>query len=282
MWLGQNMPDDGVGCPTCVGSDGRLYEWVEGIDGLGAPSGVWRPVAQGEEERGMGGVAQDANGQLYEWVQGIDGLGHPVGFWKKALKRLVKRALPVARQFAPFVPGGAAALTAATPFLRQAGLAGNGLGALYAAPDGTVYEVQGISADDELDGADDELRGFADDGFEGFSAGDELDGLADDELQSLAADDELSDDGAILGFADDGDLLGMNGSDALHGLAEDEINGIDADDLDGAEANEMEGVDGYVRERGVHGLDAYVPDAPRQTPWFKPPTQAPSLWTPLW
>lgn len=283
MRLGQNAPDDGVGCPTCVGSDGRLYEWVEGIDGLGAPSGVWQAVAGIDDGPGMGEIAQDASGQLYEWVQGIDGLGNPVGFWKKRLRRLIKRALPIARQFAPFIPGGAAALTAATPLLRHAGLTGyDGLGALYASPDGTVYQLQGIDADDELDGADDELQGFA--------ADDELDGLADDELQGFSADseldgfadDELSDDGEVLGSANDGDLLGMDDADDLNGMADDEMHGIDADDLEGIEADEMDGVEGYVREGGVQGIDAYVPDAPRQTPWFKPPTQPPSLWSPLW
>lgn len=287
MWLGQNTPDDGVGCPTCVGSDGQLYEWVEGIDGLGAPAGVWQAVAGG-----VGEIAQGPDGQLYEWVQGVDGLGNPVGFWKKALKGLLKKALPIARQFAPFIPGGAAALTAATPVLRAAGLVGyDGLGALYASPDGTVYQMQGIDADEELSGfADDELDGFADDELQGFAADDELDGFADDDLDGFSADDELdgfadddelSDDGQVLGFADDGDLTGIDDSDELDGLA-DEMSGIDADDLEGIDADEMDGVEGYVRDGSMQGIDAYVPDAPRQTPWFKSPAQAPPLWSPLW
>ena len=90
-------------------------------------------------------------------------------------RRLAKRALPIVQKLAPFVPGGAAALTAATPFLKQAGVAGfGGLGALYAAPDGSIYQVQGVDAGDSIDGfADDELNGLADD---------ELQGLADDDL----------------------------------------------------------------------------------------------------
>ena len=126
----------------------------------------------------------------------MDGLGSPFGFWKR-FKRLAKHALPLAQRLAPFVPGGAAALTVATPFLKQAGIAGLGeVGALYAAPDGSLYQVQGVDADESLDGlgADDELNGLA---------GDELQGLeADDELRGFGTGDDLD------GFADADDLNG--------------------------------------------------------------------------
>ena len=104
------------------------------------PPGSWRPV-------------------VYQWVEGIDGLGNPIGFWS-ILKKLVRRALPIVQKVAPFVPGGAAvatALKAATPVLEQAGLVGgNGLGALYEAPDGSLYQVQGLAQEEELHGLDDE------------------------------------------------------------------------------------------------------------------------------
>jgi hypothetical protein len=139
----------------------------------------------------LGEVRQAPDGQLYQWIEGVDGLGNPVGFWKK-LKRiasrvaplvvpggaamkllqygpvrgLVRRALPFAQSIAPFVPGfGPAAATAlrmATPALRQAGIAGyGGLGALYQAPDGTVYQMQGLAEEEELRGLaeEEELRG---------------------------------------------------------------------------------------------------------------------------
>ena len=65
--------------------------------------------------------------------------------------------------------------------LTKPGVAGyDGLGALYAAPDGTVYQVQGLAAED-LDGlyADEELRGFAaDEELRGFAADEELRGFA--------------------------------------------------------------------------------------------------------
>jgi hypothetical protein len=51
----------------------------------------------------VGEIRQGADGQLYQWVEGIDGFGNPAGWWKK----LLRRALPIVRQIAPFVPGGA-------------------------------------------------------------------------------------------------------------------------------------------------------------------------------
>ena len=77
-------------------------------------------------------------------------------------QELAKKAMPLARMAAPFVPGGSAALTAATPFLEKVGVAGpDGLGALYAAPDGSMYQVQGVDAGDDLDGfGDDDLNGL--------------------------------------------------------------------------------------------------------------------------
>src|SRR5262249_14621029 len=102
-----------------------------------------------------GEVAQGPDGNLYQWVQGVGRLGNPVGFWRR-FRRLarrargfVRRALPVVQRFAPFVPGVgpavAAGLRVATPALQRAGVAGaGGLGALYQAPDGTLYQVQGL------------------------------------------------------------------------------------------------------------------------------------------
>lgn len=108
----------------------------------------------------LGEVRQGPDGNLYQWVEGVDGLGHPIGFWRglrKRLKKVVRRALPLAQKFAPFIPGASAALTVATPFLKQAGVAGyGGLGALYQAPDGTLYQVQGLAEDEELRGIDED------------------------------------------------------------------------------------------------------------------------------
>lgn len=44
--------------------------------------------------RYVGELRQGPDGQLYEWVEGVDGLGNPVGFWKavKAAGRAVGKA----------------------------------------------------------------------------------------------------------------------------------------------------------------------------------------------
>jgi hypothetical protein len=87
------------------------------------------------------------------------------------------------------------------------------LGALYQAPDGTVYQVQGL-------GQDEELQGVAED--------DELQGLAqDEELQGLAEEEELE------GFAEDEELQGVAEDEDLQGLdqgyvREDRMNGLEA------------------------------------------------------
>lgn len=285
MWFGQDETMQGLGCPSgCHGADGHLYQWVQGVDGLGNPIGYWRQA--GTQAPGsayarnsapfLGNVAQDARGNLYQWVQGVDGLGSPFGFWKR-LKRLARRALPIAARIAPFVPGGAAALTAATPFLRQAGISGLGeVGALYAAPDGSLYQVEGISADDTLDAAeDDELRGLSDEELSALAA--------DDELQGFGADEELN------GFSADEDLSGFAAEDVLDGLQAEELDGLGSNDdptmLSDAEleglADEEPALNGYVRDAGVSGVEGYVPDGPPQTPTFSPAPNAP-MWAPLW
>ncbi|MET0555847.1 MAG: hypothetical protein ABW221_22600 [Vicinamibacteria bacterium] len=304
MQIGQDETMQGLGCPGgCQGADGRLYEWVQGIDGLGTPVGFWRaksgapPAAPYVRNRApfLGDVAQAADGQLYQWVEGVDGLGNAFGFWKR-FKRLAQRALPIAQRLAPFVPGASAALTAATPLLKHAGIAGLGeVGALYAAEDGSLYQVQGIDdpqdieglgADEELSGlSDDELGGLeADDELSGFGAGDDLDGFADaDELQGMDADAD--------------DLQGIGAEAELEGLAEDPLAGIHADELDGfAASDDLEGLSevelqgsgdgeaamsGYLPDPGMSGVEGYVPDGPPRTPMFAPAPDAP-MWAPLW
>ena len=298
MRLGQDESVQGVGCPGgCGGSDRQLYEWVQGVDGLGTPIGYWRPRSAAQpgapyvrnEAPFLGEVATSADGQLYQWVEGVDGLGNPFGFWKR-IKRLARRALPIAQRIAPFVPGGSAALTFATPFLRQAGIAGVGdVGALYAAPDGSLYQVQGAEeaggmqgvGEDELLGVEEELQGFED----------ELQGLgADEELGGLGADADLDglDDADDLDGLTDTELEGVADIEPVDGVGDEELDGFDAtDDLDGLSedasqfADDAEPLNGYVQEPGMRGVDAYEPDAPPQTPKFSPAPNAP-MWAPLW
>lgn len=287
---------------TRTGPDGNLYQWVEGIDGLGNPIGFWsklkkfgqkalktdaryhpsvqalKLVSRGvsgyeglgalyqapdgsmyqmqgladEKLQGLGAdeltqmmgigyfgeIRQGPDGGMYQWVQGVDGLGNPIGFWKRWKKKLrgfVQKALPLAQKLAPFVPGGAAVLTAATPILKQAGVAGhNSLGALYQAPDGTLYQMQGLAEDEEL-------RGFAED--------EELRGYGENE--------------ALYGYGEDEELRGFAEDEELRGYGEED---------------DLRGIEGYIRQDGMSGLEKYVPQQPPTTPGFAP-TQA---WNPPW
>ena len=293
MWLGDDNTVQGF--EGTEGTDGQLYQWVQGIDGLGNAVGCWR-VVQGQTPQAaytrnsatfLGEMAEGPDGNMYQWVQGVDGLGNPFGFWKK-IRKFVKKTMPLARMAASFIPGGSAAMMAATPLLRKVGVAGaDGLGALYAAPDGSMYQVQGVDAGDDLNGfgddplngldADDELNGWgAGDELNGFGAGDELDGFdAAEELSGFDAAEELS------GFGAGEELNGFAAGDDMNGFeANDELNGFGADDaMNGFGDQDM--MNGYVRDRGVSGIDAFVPERPRQTPAFSPAPNAP-MWSPLW
>src|SRR6478752_3489721 len=143
----------------------------------------------------LGEVRQGPDGNLYQYVQGMDGLGNPIGgFWsrlKRVARSAVRKAMPLAQRFAPFIPGGAAALTVATPFLKQAGVAG----------------YQGLDEDEELRGIDEdeERRRLSED--------EELRGLdEDEELRGLEADDELQ------GFAEDEELRGVGDEQDMQGF----------------------------------------------------------------
>jgi hypothetical protein len=165
-----------------------------------------------------------------------------------------KKLLPVAKLASRFIPipgAGAAVragLTLASKLGTRKGVAGfGGLDALYAAPDGTVYQVQGL-AEQELDGPyeEQEVHGFAE----------------DEELRGLAQDEELR------GLDQNEELRGFGEEEELRGLAQNE---------------ELRGLDqGYVREDAVSGLEAYVPTQPAKTRWFASPDEPPEVWKPLW
>lgn len=234
--------------------DGSIYQMQgladEELQGLGADE-LTQIMGIGY----LGEVRQGPDGGMYQWVQGVDGLGNPIGgFWTNLSKKvrkikgiargLVQHAMPLAKKLAPFIPGGAAVLTAATPILQQAGVAGyNGLGALYQAPDGTLYQMQGLAEDEEL-------RGYGE----------------DEDLRGFAEDEELR------GYGEDEALYGYGENEDLRGFAEDE-------DLRGyGEEDDLRGVEGYIRQDDISGLEKYVPQQPPMTPRFAP-TQA---WSPPW
>jgi hypothetical protein len=245
------------------------YDGDEALDGLEADdafSGFAGVLPQAMGIGALGEVRQGLDGHLYQWEQGVDGLGNPIGFWRKLrrfVKRkarsLVRRALPLAQKFAPMIPGVgpavAAGIRAATPILRRAGVAGyDGLGALYQAPDGSLYQVAGYDGDEALDGleADDELGYFADD--------DELRGYDGDEaLDGLEADDELG------YFADDDELRGYAEAEEMAGYGE---------------SDEMGDMDGYIPDARMSGMEAYVPDQPAGTRAFT--AQTPETWRAIW
>jgi hypothetical protein len=164
---------------------------------------------------------------------------------------LLKKLLPIAKFATRFIPGVgpvvSAGIDVADKLLRKPGVAGyDGLGALYAAPDGTVYQVQGLE-EVNLDGlyADEELHGFAE----------------DEALRGFGDDDELR------GFAEDDELRGYVQEPDLRGFADDELRGLEQS---------------YVREDNVSGMEAYVPVKPAQTRWLTPLTEQQGVWEPLW
>ncbi len=97
----------------------------------------------------VGEIRQAPDGQLYEWVEGVDGLGNPIGFWKaikaigRGLKTAAGRAMPlvksIARRAMPlanFIPGVGPIIAKAGSLAQQAGI----LGEIAEGPDGQLYE----------------------------------------------------------------------------------------------------------------------------------------------
>jgi hypothetical protein len=197
--------------------DGSLYQ-VQGLAESPDPLGEGVP----------GEVRQGPDGRAYQWVQGYDGLGEPVGFWflaPLARAALARAALPLAARFLPQLlraggAGGAAQILqrvlpqaasflqqvppqAAAPSVPAASDELTGVGALYQAPDGSLYQVQGFAEDERL--AEDELiRGL-----------DEDERLAEDELiRGLDEDERYGEDEALRGVEGYVRENGVHGMDA--------------------------------------------------------------------
>jgi hypothetical protein len=264
-YLGDDEATQLRGIDLYQGTDGHLYEWVEGVDEWGEQE---LAEAEGPVLNGLGALYQAPDGSLYQ-MHGLaeeeaagggqtspraQGPRRPPGSRPPRKKKkggfFKKLLLPLAKVAAGFVPGAGglirAGIDVAEKALTKPGVAGyDGFGALYAAPDGSLFQVQGL--------AEEELRGFAEEELKGFAADEELRGFAaDEELRGLDADEELR------GFAADDDLRGF------------------------AEDQAMQGIDGYVRQDRMSGLDAYVPQAPPQTRWHVTPVQVAEIWKPLW
>jgi hypothetical protein len=101
----------------------RVASYIPGFGGLGAG-------------RFIGEIRQAPDGNLYQWEEGVDGLGNPVGFWKaiKALKAIkaMKARRPWIKAYGGRIPRVIGTLTAPpTPPPRYhptSGTAGLGIG----------------------------------------------------------------------------------------------------------------------------------------------------------
>ncbi|ANI37694.1 hypothetical protein [Mycolicibacterium vaccae] len=171
--------------------DGSLFQ-LQGFDG-GLEDGA--DAIPGEVRLGD-------DGRLYQWVQGYDGLGDPVGFWSllpgiaktvlpmvaagvaPRLRRFltpVARPAPVVRRSPAAPPPTVAQQVPEPPVPVPDGVDDlTGYDGLYQAPDGSLYQMPGVGEDEQL--SDEEyLRGLEDDELDGDELdGDELDGDDDD------------------------------------------------------------------------------------------------------
>jgi hypothetical protein len=117
----------------------------------------------------VGAMRRGPDGQLYQWVEGVDGLGNPIGFLKRLVSKALPLAkmIPGAGQIIGAVKPFCQTLPQMQPFIQQApgiqpvytlgtkickvlgkvGIAG-AEGAIMEAPDGQLYEVvEGIGED---------------------------------------------------------------------------------------------------------------------------------------
>ncbi len=98
----------------------------------------------------VGEIRQGPDGQLYEWVEGVDGLGNPVGFWKalKAVGRAIGKGVGRLRRLLPTaagcIPGAGPVIRRGLRAAKAAGFLGLGIGdypgELRQAEDGNLYQ----------------------------------------------------------------------------------------------------------------------------------------------
>lgn len=127
------------------GPDGDMYQWVEGVDGLGNLTGFWSKIKKGVK-RIAKTVSKYATKPYCIPLQAIPG---PVKGIAKKVCRVVGQLSPLAH--VPVVGSyyrGAAKLCKIAKDCGIAGLEGG----LMQAPDGTVYEVQGLGGGEILFG----------------------------------------------------------------------------------------------------------------------------------
>ena len=169
-----------------VGPDGKRYRWVMGVGPGGKRTGFWRrlrprprgrPPAPQVRRAAPGGPPRPGP--------------RPAASGGRKRKPFLKRLLPFAKAAASLIPipgagaivrGGLTLADKAFTKKQVAGIAG--LGALYQAADGSLYQVQGIDEDD--------LNGFADrDAIDGISASTDLDGFGRDDIEGIDAGSDV-------------------------------------------------------------------------------------------
>jgi hypothetical protein len=171
------------------GLEGSLDESLYDAECLEDDIGGYGDAVPGEVRLG-------SDGRLYQWVQGYDGLGDPVGFWSLIpgiaktvlpivaskvaphLRRFLPRAIRGLRQFAPVARP--MSVVQPTPVLQPTAVVppaaeqpapeadGNedltGFGHLFQAPDGSLYGLDDVADEERL--ADDEfVRGLDSEGY---------------------------------------------------------------------------------------------------------------------
>jgi hypothetical protein len=196
------MPAMGRGRPGEIrrGPDGKRYRWVQGRDAQGKRTAFWRRLRpRVSAQRRPPRLRPRPGARPGRPRPGVKGRTRRKGGFLRKLLPVAK----LATRLIPFPGAGAlvrGGLTVAGKLLKKPGVAGYaGLGALYQAPDGTLYRMQGL-AEEDLDGlyADEELRGFAEDEeLRGFAEDEELRGLDEDEElrgleQEYVRDDAVS------------------------------------------------------------------------------------------
>lgn len=182
----------------------------------------------------LGEVRRGPDGELYQWVEGIDGLGRRKRFWHCQRCLAIKKQLSLQKQRKRMRAKQAVAKSAVPTLPQAKPTGVNGLGDLYQASDGSVYKMAGLAQDEDLYGLsedddqygigeEDDLYGLAkEDDLVGLSEEDDLYGMGDDDLDGLAQDEDLYglDEGDDLyGGAEDEDLNGyIYTKDGVHGL----------------------------------------------------------------
>jgi hypothetical protein len=179
MKMGPGKPGE-----TRLGPDGRRYRWVMGMGPGGKRTGFWRRLRPRPQRPGPPARRPAPAGARRP-------AAHAAAGGQRRKKPFLKRLLPLAKVAASLIPvpgagqiikGGLTLADKAFSRKQVAGVAG--LGALYQAPDGSLYQVQGID--------EDALNGFAEsDAIAGFSSDADLDGLAREEIDGIDDGDEM-------------------------------------------------------------------------------------------